>query len=324
MEVLGPEYDAIVSARARIAGAVRRTPLERSSWLSAQAACDVLLKLECWQPTRSFKVRGAANALALQADAARACGVVTASAGNHGQAVARAAAAIGAPATVFVPADAPAAKKARIRALGAQLDDRPRTYDDAEVAAAAFAERTGALFVHAFSDADVVAGQGTVGVEIVEDLPDVRTVVVPVGGGGLFAGVGVALRTAAPAARMIGVQSVETRAMFDAFAAGGIVDSPITPTLADGLAGCTDAASYHRVRALTDTIHLVDEVAIADAMRKLFVHDGVVAEGAGAAGAAAVAAGIVPVDGPAVVVITGGNVDAERYARILRGEPWRT
>ena len=323
-EVIGPGPGDILAAHARIAGVVRRTPLERSGWLSAEAGCDVLLKLECWQPTRSFKVRGAANALTLRAEAARACGVVTASAGNHGQAVARAAAAVGAAATVFVPADAPAAKKARIRALGAVLDERERTYDDAEVAAAAFAARTGALLVHAFSDADVVAGQGTVGVEIAEDLPDVRSVVVPVGGGGLFAGVAIALRAAAPAARVVGVQSVETRAMFDAFAAGGVVASPITPTLADGLAGCTDAASYQRVRALTDTIHLVDEVAIADAMRKLFVHDGVVAEGAGAAGAAAVAAGIVAVDGPAVVIVTGGNVDAERYARILRGEPWRT
>src|SRR5690606_34390757 len=197
------------------------------------------------------------------------------------------------------------------------------TYDDAEAAAVAHAERTGALFVHAFSDADVVAGQGTVGLEIADDLPGVRTVVVPVGGGGLFAGVGSALRALAPAATLVGVQSVETRAMFDAFAAGRVVDSTITPTLADGLAGCTDRASYERVRALTDTIHLVDEVAIADAMRKLFVHDGIVAEGAGAVGAAAVAAGIVEVEGPAVVIITGGNVDADRFSRILKGEPWR-
>jgi threonine dehydratase len=319
-----PDHGAVVAARARIEGAVRRTPLERSDWLSELAGCDVLLKLECWQPTRSFKVRGAANAIALLGEAARLHGVVTASAGNHGQAVARAAAAVGAPATVFVPADAPAAKKARIRALGAELDDRPATYDDAEVAAAAFAERSNARFVHAFSDPDVVAGQGTVGLEIAEDLPGVRTVVVPVGGGGLLAGMGVALRAAAPAARLVGVQSVQTRAMFDAFSAGGIVDSAITPTLADGLAGCTDGASYRRVRALVDTIHLVDEVAIADAMRNLFVRDGVVAEGAGAVGAAAVAAGIVPVAGPAVVVITGGNVDAQRFARVLEGEPWPT
>ena len=178
--------------------------------------------------------------------------------------------------------------------------------------------------MHAFSDADVVAGQGTVALEIAEELPDVRTLVVPVGGGGLIAGVGVALRTAAPGARVVGVQSVETRALFDAFSAGRVVDSPVTPTLADGLAGCTDDASYRRVRALIDRIHLVDEVAIADAMRKLFVHDGVVAEGAGAVGLAAVAAGIVQVEGPAVVIISGGNVDAERFARILRGEPWRT
>jgi threonine dehydratase len=317
-----PTVEDVLAARARIADMVHRSPLEPSPWLSGIAGQAVHLKLECWQPTRSFKVRGATNALMARAKEARARGVATASAGNHGQAVARAAAAVDARATIFVPADAPAAKKARIRSYGAALDESAANYDEAEVAARAFAERTGALFVHAFSDPDVVAGQGTVGLEIAEMLPEARNVVVPVGGGGLIAGIGTVLRMAAPAARVIGVQSVATRAMYDAFRAGGNVDSPITPTIADGLAGCTDEASYQRVRAIVDAIHLVEEGAIAEAMRGLFVHDGVVAEGSGAVGVAAVATGQLRLDGPTVVVVTGGNVDADRFARILRGEPW--
>jgi threonine dehydratase len=317
-----PTVEDVLRARARIADAVHRTPLERSPWLSEVAGCDVYLKLECWQPTRSFKVRGASNAVLARAKEVRARGLVTASAGNHGQAVARAARAVDAPATIFVPTDAPAAKKERIRGFGATLDEGAATYDDAEHAARAFADRTGAVFVHAFSDADVVAGQATVGLEIAEALPAVRNVVVPVGGGGLIAGIGTVLREVAPTCRLLGVQSVETRAMSDAFGAGHAVDSPITPTLADGLAGCTDETSYQRVRALIERIHLVDEAAIADALRLLFVRDGVVAEGSGAVGPAAIAGGVLRLEGDTAVVITGGNIDADRFARILRGEPW--
>jgi threonine dehydratase len=317
-----PTVEDVLAARARIADVVHRSPLEPSPWLSGYARQPVYLKLECWQPTRSFKVRGATNAVLAHAKEARARGLVTASAGNHGQAVARAAHAVDAQVTVFVPADAPKAKKARIRRYGAELDERAATYDDAEREARAFADRTGAFFVHPFSDPDVVAGQGTVGLEIAEQLPDVRHVIVPVGGGGLIAGIGTVLRMAAPSAQLLAVQSVETRALYDAFQAGHVVDSPITPTLADGLAGCTDEASYRRVRALVETIHLVEEAAIADAMRGLFGHDGVVAEGSGAVGVAALASGLFRLEGPTAVVITGGNIDADRFARILRGEPW--
>jgi threonine dehydratase len=188
------------------------------------------------------------------------------------------------------------------------------------VAAAEYARAAGATFVHAFSDAAVVAGQGTIGLEILEDLPAVTDVIVPVGGGGLLAGVGIALESRGRDIRLMGVQSTETTAMHLAFAAGHVTDCPITPTLADGLAGCTDQVSYERVRRLVEEIHLVDEALLAGAIRALYRHDGIVAEGAAAVVVAALAGGVISVRGPTVLVITGGNIDASRFARILSSE----
>lgn len=307
----------IQAARRRIGGTARVTPLEHSAFLSAHTGQDVHLKLECWQRTRSFKVRGAANAIALLPVEERARGVVAASAGNHGQAVALAAQAAGIRATIFVPGDAPAAKKRRIRALGAALDEGCASYDEAEIAAQEYAARTGAVVIHAFSDAAVVAGQGTIGLEIREQLPAVRDVVVPVGGGGLVAGVGIAMKEDGSAIGMVGVQSVETRAMHDALRAGRVVETPITRTLADGLAGRTDDLAFQRARRVLDSLLLVEESAIAEAMRQLFHHDGIVAEGSGAVGVAALLSGAFVPRGPTVVIITGGNVDAARYAAII-------
>src|SRR5688500_14066765 len=195
-----------------MAGAVHRTPLERSRWLSDLTGQDVWLKLECWQRTRSFKMRGAFNAVRALSAAERARGLVTASAGNHGQALALAARELGATATIFVPHDAPETKKARIRSYHAVLDAESPTYDDAELAAIAFAADTGRTFVNAYSDRNVVAGQGTVALEILEDLPDVKHIVVPVGGGGLIAGICIAAKAVADI-RITGVQSTHTRAM---------------------------------------------------------------------------------------------------------------
>lgn len=312
-----PSLADIDAARIRVAALARSTPLERSAFFSDVAGCDVYLKLECWQPTRSFKVRGATNALALLSEAERARGVVTASAGNHGQAVALAAQHYGMAATVYVPRTAPDTKKRRMRALGATLNDEGADYDVAENAARTHAERTGALLVHPYSDSATVAGQGTVALEILEQLPAVGSVIVPVGGGGLVAGIGTVCRARAPAVQVTGVQSERTRAMHDAIAAGHIVDTSITPTLADGLAGCTDAVALQRLQELQTHVHLVSEAAIADAMRALFMHDGIVAEGSGAVGIAALTSGAVRPARPTVVVITGGNVDAAQFASIL-------
>lgn len=313
-----PTLAAVRAAAGRIAEVARRTPLERCAWLSERTGVDVYLKLECWQPTRSFKVRGATNAVLSLDAAARARGVVAASAGNHGQAVALAAGRAGIAARIFVPRTAPAVKKQRIRALGAQLDESAPDYDAAEAAAAAYAGETAATLVHAYSDPAVVCGQATVGLEILTDLPQLESVLVPVGGGGLIAGIGAALRASGSRARVLGVQSERTRNMYEAFAAGAVVPCPIEPTLADGLAGCTDEPAYQRARAVTDELHLVSEAAIADALRAHLGHDGLLLEGSAAVAAAALLEEKVQPRGPTVLVLTGGNIDPATLAGLLR------
>ena len=318
-ESLGPTLSEIYEARRRIMGVARRTPLDRSLWLTELAGHDVYMKLEAWQRTRSFKMRGAYNAISSLDPEHRARGLVTASAGNHGQAVALAAREVGARATIYVPKNAPETKKRRIQAFGAALNTDCASYDEAEVAAREFAERSGATFVHAFSDRAVVAGQGTVGVEILEDMPHVRNVIVPVGGGGLIGGIGIAIKSANPSIRVIGVQSTATTAMHEAFRAGKLVNSSLKPTLADGLAGQVDEISFTRARAVVDEMVLVEEDTIPAAIRAMY-RDGVIGEGGAAVSVAAIAEGVVKVDGPTVVVITGGNIDAERFAAILSSE----
>lgn len=312
------ELDALYAARRRIAGIAYRTPLERSEHLSARAGVEVYLKLECWQRTRSFKIRGAYNAVASLTDRARERGLVAASAGNHGQGVALAARLHGVRAEVFVPASAPDRKKMAIRSYGAELREVDGTYDDAEAAALDYAESSGATFVHPYADAAVVAGQGTVGLEILEELPEAREVVVPVGGGGLIAGIGTAFRAANSRARVIGVQSERTRAMHAALEAGHPVPVPDEPTLADGLAGGVVAESVARVREVVDTIELVGEDEIATAIRELFEYDGVVVEGSGATPVALLSRWRPEPPGPVVLVISGGNLDSARLSELLR------
>ncbi len=313
-----PGEQALREARTRLRGVARHTPLHHSPWLSADVGVPVYLKLECWQVTHSFKLRGAYNAIAALDSVQRARGLTTASAGNHGLAVAHAARLHGADATIFVPAAAPGAKRSRIRRLGAELREVTGSYDDAAVAAREFAAATGAQLVHGFNDPDVVAGQGTVGMEIVEDLPDVREVLVPVGGGGLAAGVGAALHVGAPGSRLLGVQSTATRAMHEAFVAGGIAPFEDAPTLCDGLAGETEAESYARARAALSDLRLVPEPEVGPAIRALFENEGIVAEGSAAVGIAALLSDLWPVRGPVVVVISGGNIDAGRLSHILK------
>lgn len=312
-----PTVRDILEARRRIDHFARRTPLQPSDWLAELAGCPVHLKLECWQRTNSFKARGAYNAVAMMDEETRGRGLVTASAGNHGQAVALVAREFGVPADIFVPADAPATKQDRIRAFGAELHTVDGFYDEAAEAAHEFSETEGAYYLHAFADPAVVAGQGTVGLEIVETLPSVRTVIVPVGGGGLIAGIGRALRGLAPDARLIGVQSDATYSMHAAFEAGRVVETVVGRTLADGLAGEVVEESYRRARAVADEMRLVEESRLPSAIRSLYRRDGVVAEGAGATGPALIQQGDIELEGPVVIVISGGNIDAEKLAVIL-------
>ncbi|HEY0020377.1 MAG TPA: threonine/serine dehydratase [Longimicrobium sp.] len=317
MEAFPALADVLVAAR-RLEGVARRTPLERSAWLSERAGTDVWLKLETLQRTGSFKLRGAYNAIASLSAEERARGLVTASAGNHGQGVALAAALLGARALVFVPSSAPEAKKRRIARHGAELREVQGGYDEAHHAAEAHAARTGATFVHAFSDPAVVAGQGTVGLEIVRDLPEVRTLVVPVGGGGIAGGIGIVARAMGSGIRVVGVQTEETAAMHASLAAGRLTSPPYGETLCEGLSGDVDARSLALAARVVDGVVLVTEAAVRHAMRRLFEEEGIVAEGSAAVGVAAVLEGAVErMAGPAAVVLTGGNVDGARLARVL-------
>jgi threonine dehydratase len=315
-----PSLAEVRAAARRLEGVVRRTPLERSDALSERAGADVHLKLEGLQRTGSFKLRGAYNAVALLSPGARARGLVTASAGNHGQGVALAARLHGARAVVFVPEGAPEGKQRRIARFGAELRRVPGGFDDAHAAAVAFAAGAGATFVGAFSDPAVVAGQGTVGLELFDELPGVRTIVAPVGGGGLIGGIGVVARALGRGVRVVGVQTDQTAAMHASLAAGRPTSTHYGPTLCEGLSGDVDGPALALARVVVDEVVLVSEEAVRRAIRWLYVEEGVVAEGSAAVAAAALLEGAVrALEGPAAVVLTGSNLDAARLASILSG-----
>ena len=313
-----PAIGDVRAAAARLKGVAERTRLFRSEGLSSATGVAVYIKDEGLQRSGSFKLRGGYNAVALLSDDERGRGVVTASAGNHGLGVAIASRLLGVKATIYVPAAAPKIKRDRIAAEGAELHLVNGTYDDAHAEAEREALRSGRLFVHAFSDPRVVAGAGTVGLEIVEDLPDVRTVIVPVGGGGLIGGVGTAVKAMAPGATVIGVQSEETSAMHASLLAGHAVLPPMGETLCDGLSGEIDERSLALAQRVVDRMVLVSEAAVARAMRWLHVEHAIAVEGSGAVAVAAVLEGALgTVDGPAAVIVSGSNVDAARLEAVL-------
>ncbi len=299
-----------------------RTPLRRSDWLSRLAGTDVWLKLEAVQLTGSFKIRGALNAVILHAErhAGLPSAVVTASAGNHGRAMALAAEHIGVPLTVFVPETAPRAKTDAIQAHGATLR-RERDYDAAEAAARAFARQEGATFISPYNDPDVIAGAGTVGLEIFEDLPDARAIVVPVGGGGLASGIGLVSRAQAGRVRTIGVETQASHAMTASLTAGRIAEIQPGPTLADALAGNIEPGSITLLlmQQVTDGMALVGEDDLRNAISGLAREEHVIAEGGGAVGVAGIAARAVSLDrGPIVAVVSGSNIDMHVLAPLLR------
>lgn len=316
----GPSLADVFAASRRLAGVARRTPLERSEALSEVVGAEVWLKLEGLQRTGSFKVRGAYNAVASLSPEERALGLVPASAGIHGMGVALSARLLGARAVVFVPEGAAETKTRRIARYGAELVRIPGGYDEAHHAAEERARETGMPFVHSFSAPETVAGQGTVGLEIAEELPGVRTLVCPVGGGGLIGGLGIVARGLLPAARVIGAQSDETSAMHASLSAGRLVTPPMGETWCEGLSGETDQRSLELARRVVDRVALVSEAAVRRAMRWLYVEEGVVAEGSAAVAVAALLEGAVTSpDGPVAVVVSGSNVDAGRLAEVLAG-----
>src|SRR5688572_16741956 len=310
---------AVVEAAARIAPHVRRTPTERSPALSQLAGREVFLKLENLQRTGAFKIRGALNALTRLDAASRAAGVVTASAGNHGQGVAFAAQLVGAPACVVLPHGVPLAKLTAIQRTGAETVLVDGGYDEAHAAAIEIARERGRTYVHAFDDDDVIAGQGTLALELFEDAPDLDTVVVPVGGGGLISGVALAASAVPARPRIVGVQAQGSSALAESFGLGHVVERA-TSTIADGIAVRRPAErTFAIVRRLVDDVITVSDEAIARAMVLLLERHKLLAEGAGAAALAAVLEANGRVGGRRVAaIVSGGNVDPNLLGKALQ------
>jgi threonine dehydratase len=318
-------FDDVQRAAARIAGRVRRTPLSESAALSRLTGCQVFLKLENLQFTGSFKERGAASRLlGLTADE-RARGVITASAGNHAQAVALHASRLGVNATVVMPEATPLVKVRATEGFGASVVLHGQGYDAAAERAGELAKETGAVYVHPFDDWDVMAGQGTVGLELLEQLPDMDAIVVPVGGGGLIAGIAAAVRPTRPDLRLIGVESGTFPGMRRALEAEAPQSMPPAAlpggkTIADGIAvRRVGQLTRQVVRAFVDEVVLVDEEEIAEAILLLLERERTVAEGAGAVGLAALIHRDLGLAGKrVVVVVSGGNIDVNLMARVIQ------
>ncbi len=305
-----PTAADVAAAAAALRGCVRRTPLIPSPWLSAIAGRPILLKLENLQETGSFKARGALNFLLSLAPEERARGVVTASAGNHGQGLAWAGQLLGVFTTIVLPVDAVSVKIERTRAWGATVVLRGHGYDEAHAHAVALAATTGALYVPAYEHPTIMAGQGSLALEIVEERPDVEGVVVPVGGGGLVCGVAAALSTRSPRPWVLGVQSDHTRAVYDALTTGKMDLVDDLPTLADGLAGETDPYVVAACRAFGLTVVLVPEAALLGAIGATLLQEHLAIEGSAAVSVAAVLHGglLPPGDGAVALVLSGGAV----------------
>ena len=299
---------------------LKPTPLQYSPAFSEKARCDVYLKIESIQPIRAFKVRGALNKLSTMTAAQRTAGVITASAGNHGMGVAYAAATFKVPATVFVPEGANQFKVDAIRRLGAKVVVAGRNYSGAYVEALSEQQRTGATLVHAYDDADVIAGQGTVGLELVKDLDRFDTVLVPVGGGGLISGIALYVKEKRPEVRIIGVEPMGADSMYRSLQAGEIVTLAHVSTIADGLAASAPGSlTFELARRYVDSVIRVEEEEMLHAMRLLFEWEHLLAEPAGAAGLAALlyhhqAA----TEERAVVILSGGNATDEMMIRALK------
>lgn len=307
----------VIAAADRIRPLIKRTPLIRSAALSEIAGGDVFLKLENEQTTGSFKLRGALNVLATLPPAVRERGVVASSAGNHGLGVAYAAKHFATPATIFVPTNAPQVKRDGITALGAKIDTSQPHYDAAMDAAKAFAAEHGATFINPCLGEMLLAGQGTVALEILGELPSLATLVVNVGGGGLLGGCGTLVRAVAPTVRILGAQSVNTAAMSRSLEAGKIVEIDNAPTLADGLAGQIDDEAFDIGKHALDEIVAITEDEIAEAITFLWREHEQRVEGAGACATGAVwKRKFKELKAPAAVVVSGGNIDGARFSEI--------
>ncbi|MFD4156205.1 MULTISPECIES: threonine ammonia-lyase [Streptomyces] len=311
--------DDVRGAQKMLSGVARTTALEGSRHLSSLVGAPVLLKCENLQRTGSFKLRGAYVRIAGLRPEEKAAGVVAASAGNHAQGVALASQLLGVRATVFMPVGAPLPKVAATRDYGAEVRLQGHVVDETLAAAQEYARETGAVFIHPFDHPDVIVGQGTVGLEILEQCPEVRTIVVGIGGGGLAAGIGLAVKSVRPDVRIIGVQAEGAAAYPPSLAAGHpvVVESPVT--MADGIkVGRPGDVPFGLVQEYVDEVRTVSEDALSSALLLCLERAKLVVEPAGASPVAALLSDPASFRGPVVAVLSGGNVDPLLLQRILR------
>jgi threonine dehydratase len=310
----------IEEARTRSEGTYRQTPMIRKDALDVKLGVHAYLKAEHLQRTGSFKIRGAMNLMAQLSDAEKAMGVVAASAGNHAQGVAIAAREFGVKARIFMPIDATLSKLEATRNYGAEVELVGDSFDDALRAEREHAETSGALFVHPFDDPRIIAGQGTCGLEIVEQVPDVGTIVVPIGGGGLMSGVALAVKALKPDVRIVGVQSSACASFAESLRQGTPTTIQAEPTIADGIAvKQVGALTYSIMQKLVDDVVVVEDNHIATSMLWLIERGKQVVEPAGAAALAAVHDGLVDPQGkPIVIVLSGGNIDPMQLIAVIR------
>jgi len=316
--------DDIKRARDAIRGHVRHTPLMPSQSLSDKTGVPVFMKLEIMQDIGAFKIRGATNKLLSLTAEERARGVVAVSTGNHGRGVAAAAKKMGVRAVICMGALVPEVKLAGIRALGAEVRIVGQTQDDAEVEAERLVEEEGMINAHPFDDSYVAAGQGTIGLELLEDLPDVKTIVIPLSGGGLAGGVALAVKATSPSIRVVAVSMDRGPAMIESLRAGKPVQVDELPSLADALGGgigLDNSLTFDLCREYLDDTLVVSEEQIASAMAHLYLNERLVVEGSGAVGVAAILNDLIPdLEGPVAILVTGRNVDTTKLHGIVAAE----
>lgn len=312
--------DEIYEAKKTLEGVIEPTPMEKSRNISARTGVEVFLKCENLNRAGSFKIRGAYNRIARLSDAEKAAGIVAASAGNHAQGVALAAQLLGIKATIFMPEGASVPKLLATEAYGAEVRQKGRTIDESLKSAREFEKKTGSVLIHPFDHADIVAGQGTCGLEILEQCPEVKTVVVSLGGGGLLAGIGSAVKSLRPDVRIIGVQAEKAAAYPISIKAGKPVSLEEMTTMADGIAvGRPGDIPFEIIQELVDEIVVVSEDDLSRALLFILERSKLVVEPAGAAAVAYLLSKARPhLEGPVVAVLSGGNIDPVLLMRIIR------
>jgi threonine dehydratase len=313
-------FRSILEARRKIRNLVTKTPTYMSNVFSQRTGAEIYLKLECFQPVGVFKIRGAVNKIRSLSPAELESGLVTASSGNHGLAVSYAAKIYGAKAVVVVPENAVKEKVEAIESYGADIVKYGKDYDEAYSKALQIQKEAGATFVHPFEDPFVVAGQGTVGLELLEDVPDLNAIIVPVGGGGLISGISIAAKTLNPKLRIVGVQSEGAPAVYRSWRAGKIVEVDSVNTVADGLAARKPLdLTFGIIKRYVDTVLLVSEKEIGEAVLALLHNAHILAEPSGAASLAALLFKYHPKPEEKIaVIISGANISIDYLASLLK------